>query len=138
MSKLTFITTLESLLHYICFMEEKFNIHVTLLQQGSNSPITGDDYTVKFYDQDIAKDDFLGEACMDETGKASVTIVPSDYSSLDSPMEKYPDLYFTVQLCGDEIYRSPVFNDQDLKKSGDFESKAGWDFDLGTFIIPKS
>ena len=116
-------------------MEEKFNLHVTLLKKGNNRPLTGDEYTVRFYDKDLAEDDFLGEACINDLGKASVSIVPSDFSSLDSPMEKYPDLYFTVNLCGDEIFKSVVFNDQDLRKSGDFESRGGWDFDLGTFII---
>lgn len=115
-------------------MEEKINIQVRLLYKDSKAAITGEHYSVQFHDEDLIQDDDLGSSGLDGNGIACTTFVNSDFQSADSPLEKYPDLYFTLHKDGNEIYKSPVCSNMDVRTVGDFE-KDGWNFDLGTFLI---
>lgn len=117
-------------------MEEIVNLHVRL-HSGDNGgePLTGPNYKVRFYDRDLMQDDFLGESTLDAQGHAIVSIVKSDYRSGDSPLERYPDVYFRVMENDRVVYKSEVFKDLDVAEASDFAASEGRNLDLGTFII---
>jgi hypothetical protein len=90
---------------------------------------------VKLFDKDIIDDDFLGQSRIQEDGSVSISFVPSDFSSLDSPGEKYPDLYFTVYKYGKLVYKSTVLKNVDFNRYAISDPLKGLTFDLGTFVI---
>lgn len=116
-------------------MDEVILIHVSLIKKGSNEPITGDEYRVEFYDQDFIKDDFLGESDLDANGHALVPITRKNFVSLDSPLEKYPDIYFKVFKNGKKVYKSAVFQNLHLQEAMDYPTTGGLHFNLGTFVV---
>lgn len=116
-------------------MEDIVDIHVRLLKEGSLEPLKGEEYTVKFYDKDPGKDDYLGESAVDDFGHAIISVTESNFRSSEKFGEKYPDLYFRVLKDGDEIFKSPVRNNVHLEEAGDYPTSGGLHFSLGTFTI---
>ena len=116
-------------------MERIIRLHARLLEKGSSDPLTGEDYRVRFYDNDIIKDDYLGESTLDGFGHAIVPVTRSDFRSADSPLEKYPDIYFTLVKDGKIIYKSPVCKNLHLEEIEDFPASGGLHCDLGTFVV---
>ncbi|MDN3670541.1 hypothetical protein QWY93_14555 [Echinicola jeungdonensis] len=116
-------------------MQDIVRIHVKLLIKGSDIPLSGNEYRVKFYDEDILKDDYLGESTLDDNGHAIFPITQKSFKSKDSPFEEKPDIYFTVEKYGQVIYKSKVFENLDLTKAGDYPVSGGHHIKLGTFLI---
>ena len=116
-------------------MEQIYNIHVHLKKKGSDLPLSGENYKVIFYDQDVLEDDMLGSSPVDVKGHAEIAITKSRFRSKDSPMEKFPDIYFKVLDNESEVYKSPVVKDLQLKKMSDFDISEGTHFSLGMFLI---
>ncbi len=116
-------------------MEQIFNLHVNFQKKGTDSPLTGNDYSVRFFDKDLVEDDFLGTSLLDEEGHATIYLTQSKFRSKDSPLEQYPDIYFKVYRNGEEIFKSPVVVNIQLKKVSEFDMSTGTHFNLGTFLI---
>ena len=113
----------------------KIRFHVLLLHKESEKPFFHRKYKVLFYDRDSVEDDFLGVSDLDKNGEAAISVTPSDWQSADSPLERFPDLYFTLEENGQEIYRSPVWKDLHVRQTATFSVPGGFDCDLGTFFI---
>ncbi|QCK15469.1 C2 domain-containing protein [Mangrovivirga cuniculi] len=116
-------------------MDDKLNIRLDLIRKDNKEPLSGDDYRVEFYDEDLIKDDFLGETGLDNFGHASISIYRKKFRSLDSPAEKDPDIFFKVYKSEKEIYKSPVFKNIKVKEVSNYSASGGLDVDLGTFMI---
>lgn len=116
-------------------MEKIVQLHVKLLKKGNNVPLKGEAYKVKFFDKDLIEDDFLGESTLDDFGHAIISVRRSNFRSIDSPLEKYPDIYFTVLKDGQEIFKSPVGKNLHIEESSDFPASGGSHFHLGSFIV---
>jgi len=116
-------------------MEDLIQLHVVLLDKLTNEPLNGGAYKVKFYDQDLLKDDFLGESDLDDLGHAIINVRRSDFRSKDSPLEKYPDIYFEIFKNGVEIYKSKTLKNLHLEEARDFPASEGKHCSLGTFLI---
>ena len=116
-------------------MEDIYHLHVNLMKKGTTEPLIGEEYSVRFYDHDIVKDDYLGEAKPDEHGNASVAINKCDFVSSDSPFEQCPDVYFIVEKKGVPVYRSHVFGNLHLDEARNYQVFKGYYYDLGTFEI---
>ncbi|WP_215224999.1 hypothetical protein [Echinicola shivajiensis] len=110
-------------------------IHVKLLTKGTNDPLFGKEYKVKFYDKDLIKDDLLGESDLDDHGVAKLLINKKNYTSLDSPFERHPDIYFTFSKNGKVIYKSPVLENVHLEEQYGYPDVPGLDFDLGSYLL---
>jgi hypothetical protein len=82
-----------------------FKVNVKFLDSDGN-PLTGDEYTVRLFDEDRYFDDKLGKSKLDNAGNAEFLITVADIMSIDSLDERTPDLYFIVEQDGKEIYRS--------------------------------
>ena len=104
--------------------------------KSSGEPVKGKEYKVWLYDKDIVTDDKLGEGTLDDEGRVEIACDLSDASSIDSPGEKKPDLYFILLKKGHEIYRSKVFKDSEPFVKDPFTGKKkGVTLYLGTFEI---
>lgn len=112
----------------------KITVEAFFLEKGSGKPLSGD-YTVKMFDKDIFSDDYLGETPLSDKGEASVTFSLDKVISADSPLEKYPDLYFVLFKGTNVIYKSKVLEDLNFDEEGTFDFKEGKKYDLGTFLI---
>ncbi|WP_186754999.1 hypothetical protein [Echinicola salinicaeni] len=116
-------------------MEEIVRIHVKLLSKETGKPLSGKAYRVKFYDKDAFKDDLLGESDLTAQGMAILSISKKDYTSLDSPFEEHPDIYFVLYKEGKEIYKSPVAESVHLEDQLGYPDTLGLDFDMGSFLV---
>jgi len=113
-----------------------FKVTGRFIFKSSGKPVTGDEYIVWLYDKDPITDDKLGEGKLDENGRVEITCDLADASSLDSPGESKPDLYFILLKNGREIFRSDVFYDtQPYVKANFSREKKGIIVYLGTFEI---
>ena len=85
--------------------------------------LQGNDWTAEILDLDALLDDYLGEARLDDDGRATFLLSVADIKSLDSWGEREPDLYFILFRDGEEVFRSEVIEDVDFealhKVSGD-------------------
>ena len=116
-------------------MELLVKVTARLLQKGLGKPFSGEEFSFRLYDQDLMKDDFLGEASPDEEGRVEITFHPASIRTTDSPDETEPDLYFVLLKNGQAIYQSEVINDVNFDREGDFSSREGVSYDMGTFVI---
>ena len=106
------------------------------INKRTGKPVTGENYKVRLYDNDVVADDFLGEGTLNNDGVVEIVTDLGRAMSLDSPTEKKPDLYFEVYSEHGVIYQSKVFEQVDFlaedKVSG---QKTGLTKDFGTFEI---
>lgn len=109
-------------------------VKVRLIAKGSDSEITGSEYSVRLYDKDVFNSDFLGQSFMNEEGIAEFNIKQADFSR-PFGLEDKPDFYFVVYKNGTEIFKSKVMSNLDLSDIGEFVMKEGEVIDLGTFLI---
>lgn len=78
-------------------------------------PLAGPEWTVEAVDEDPLADDDLGTSTLDANGEGRVFIAVADISSIDSPAERNPDLYFVLRHYGTEVYRTPVRHQVDFE-----------------------
>ncbi len=92
-----------------------FKVLVSFTNLEGN-PLTGSSWRVKVRDQDPLFDGTLGEARLDENGGAGILISVADISSLDSPGERTPDLYFVLYHQGKKFFTSGVTENVDFEQ----------------------
>jgi hypothetical protein len=106
------------------------------IDKASKKPLSGNDLVARLYDHDLVGDDFIGESRLDENGTAEILADLGTARSADSPLETYPDLYFSLVNQNGVIFESQVFKDVDFMRpdpvSGDHRSSTQ---DLGTFEV---
>lgn len=117
-------------------LNEDMNIEVRvfLVAKGTDEPVTGSEYNVRLYDKDMFNDDFLGESSPDKDGMARFLITEKHFAGFANLDEK-PDFYFVVYRSGQEIFKSAVMKNLDLRDIEEFRIKEGEVIDLGTFLI---
>jgi hypothetical protein len=109
-------------------------VKVRLIAKGNDEPLSGNDISVRLYDQDIFNDDFLGESAPDEEGVAKFLFSQDDFSK-PADLDKKPDFYFVVYKNKQIIFKSKVMSNLDLSDIEEFVMKEGEVIDLGTFLI---
>ena len=114
--------------------EMNIEVRVLLIGKGTDEPVTGNEYTVRLYDKDIFGDDFLGQSSPDESGCAKFFITEKHFAGFANLDEK-PDFYFVVYRNENEIFKSSVMKNLDLRDIEEFRMKEGEVIDLGTFLI---
>ena len=111
------------------------HVHLHLFSRQTEQPLAGEAYRVQLFDNDLFRDDFLGEGAPDAHGMVEITFNTGQFQNWDSPGERFPDLYFRVLESGQELFRSPVAGNLDLLKTGDFNMEQGLRVDLGSWVI---
>ncbi|MEO9003671.1 MAG: hypothetical protein ABI288_02990 [Ginsengibacter sp.] len=116
-------------------LDEEMNIEVKvqLISKGSDTPLSGNEFSVRLYDKDLFNDDFLGETTVKE-GIATFNLNREDFSG-PLNLDDKPDFYFVVYKGGREIFKSKVMDDIVLSDLEKFIMKEGKVIDLGTFLI---
>ena len=114
--------------------EMNIEVKVRLIGKGNDEPISGNEYSVRLYDQDVFNDDFLGESAPDEEGVAKFLFSQGDFSKPVNVDDK-PDFYFVVYKNKQIIFKSKVMSNLDLSDIQEFVMKEGEVVDLGTFLV---
>jgi len=106
------------------------------IDKSTGKPLCGNDLIAKLYDKDIFDDDFLGETKLNEKGMAEIFADLEDASSVDTPLEGYPDLYFVLQNQASVIFKSNVFHNVDFLRDTDISQQHfSATHDLGTLKV---
>ena len=109
-------------------------VKVRLISKGNDEPISGYEYSVRLYDQDVFNDDYLGESTPDEEGVAKFLFSQGDFSK-PANLDDKPEFYFVVYKNKQIIFKSKVMSNLDLSDMEEFVMKEGEVIDLGTFLI---
>jgi hypothetical protein len=109
-------------------------VKVRLISKGDDEPISGNEFSVRLYDQDVFKDDFLGQSAPDEEGVAKFLFSQGDFSK-PANLDDKPDFYFVVYKNKQIIFKSKVMSNLDLSNFEEFVMKEGEVVDLGTFLV---
>jgi hypothetical protein len=106
------------------------------IDKATKKPLSGNDLVARLYDHDVIGDDFIGESKLDENGMAEILADLSAARSFDSPLETYPDLYFTLCNQNGVIFESKVFKNVDfISKNNISREHRSSTQDLGTFEV---
>jgi hypothetical protein len=117
-------------------MTQLIKVIARFVNKKTGEPLTGENYKVRLYDNDVVSDDFLGEGKLGGEGVVEFLADLGRASSPDSPAEKKPDLYFEVYSEHGVVYQSKVFeNVHFLQEDETTKQKAGLTRDLGSFEI---
>ncbi len=117
-------------------MDMMIKVIARFVDKTSKKPLTGNDLTARLYDNDVVGDDFLGESKLDENGNAEVVTNLAAAESADSPLETYPDLYFSLNNQDGVIFESQVFKNVDFLGKDDVSHEhRSATRDLGTFEV---
>jgi hypothetical protein len=114
--------------------EMNIEVKVRLISRGNDEPVTGGNFKVRLYDQDVFNDDYLGESAPDEEGVAKFLFSQGDFKR-PMNLDQKPDFYFVVYQNNKIIFKSKVMSNLDLSDFEDFVMKEGDVIDLGTFLI---
>jgi len=117
-------------------MTQIVKVIAKFVSKKTGEPLTGDEYTVRLYDNDLVSDDFLGEGKPDNEGVVEILSHLGKALSGDSPAEKKPDLYFEVYSGHGVIYKGEVFKNVNFLQENNVSGrKTGLTKDFGTFEI---
>ncbi len=81
----------------------------------NGSPLSDGSWSVKVRDKDPLFDGNLGEAKLDVNGSAGIFISVADISSIDSPGERTPDIYFILYQNGNKMLTTDVVKNVDFE-----------------------
>ncbi len=77
------------------FQWKKFRVHGIVREQASGRPIP--ELLVRAYDDDVVKDDHLGDDTTDAEGRFEISFDDSAFKDL---MESRPDIYLQIFVAG--------------------------------------
>ena len=105
------------------------------IEKGEDRGLTGDEFTVRLYDRDIADDDFLGQSHLDEFGNIRIAFAHDSFVNDDAFTEAKPDFYFIILKNGEAVYTTKVLEDLSLEDIQQFKMGEGDVVDLGSFLV---
>ncbi len=105
------------------------------IEKGEDKALSGDDYTVRLYDRDIADDDFLGESRLDAEGHVRIAFAHDSFVNDSAFKETRPDFYFIIMQNGKPVYTTKVLEELSLEDLEQFKMGEGEMVDLGSFLV---
>ena len=105
------------------------------IEKGEDKPLSGDEYTVRLYDRDIADDDFLGESRLDAGGRIRIAFAHDSFVNDDAFRETRPDFYFIILKNRTPVYTTKVLEELSLEDIKQFRMGEGEMVDLGSFLV---
>lgn len=82
---------------------------IARFEDAEGRPFFGSEYEVTLLDKDRLLDDKLGSTSLNNDGTAEFVFSVADISSIDSPGERTPDIYFVITENNNEVFRSEIF-----------------------------
>ncbi|WP_407520667.1 hypothetical protein PDL71_10330 [Lacibacter sp. MH-610] len=110
-------------------------ITARFIEKGEDKPLSGDEFTVRLYDRDIADDDFLGESRLDAGGHIRIAFAHDSFVNDDAFRETRPDFYFIILKNGTPVYTTKVLEELSLEDIQQFRMGEGEVVDLGSFLV---
>lgn len=116
--------------------EIEFTVKVKFIKKGTDTPLTGQQYTARLYDKELLTDDkYLGKAQLNEFGEAHIHFFPVDLHHYDLGLEELPDLYILL-FRGDVVhFQTSVWDNVDFDKLALMDMKEGEVVNLGTYLV---
>lgn len=116
--------------------EIELTVKARFIQKGTDTPLTGEEYTARLYDKDLfTDDDYLGHAPLNENGEAHIHFFPTDIENHDLGFEQLPDLYILL-FKGDAVhFQTKVWHNVDFSKLTKLDMNEGEVLDFGTFLV---
>jgi hypothetical protein len=105
------------------------------IEKGEDRALSGDGYTVRLYDRDIADDDFLGESRLDAEGHIRIAFAHDAFVNDAAFKEAKPDFYFMIMKEGQPVYTTKVMEDLSIEDLQQFKMGEGDMVDLGSFLV---
>ncbi|MBX9783876.1 MAG: hypothetical protein K2X48_11360 [Chitinophagaceae bacterium] len=121
--------------HFSLSKEPDLIVTARFIEKGEDQPLTGDDYTVRLYDRDIADDDFLGESRLDAGGHIRIAFAHDAFVNEDAFSEATPDFFFIIMKNGTPVYTTQVLEDLSIEDIEQFKMGEGEVVDLGSFLV---
>ena len=116
--------------------DAEMSVKVRFIKKGSDTPLTGEQYTVRLYDREIFQDDeYLGHAPLNERGEATIHFSPTDIKNYHFGFSELPDLYVLL-FDGDVVhFQSKVWENVDFEKMALLDINEGAVLNFGTFEV---
>ncbi len=105
------------------------------IEKGEDKGLTGNEFTVRLYDRDIADDDFLGESYLDDQGHVRIAFAHDSFVNDNAFKETKPDFYFIILKNGEPVYTTKVLEELSLEDIQQFKMGEGEVVDLGSFLV---
>ncbi len=116
--------------------EIELTVKARFIQKGTDSALTGEEYTARLYDKDLfTDDDYLGHAPLNENGEAHIHFFPTDIENHDLGFEQLPDLYILLFKCDTVHFQTKVWHNVDFSKLAKLDMNEGEVLDFGTFLV---
>lgn len=105
------------------------------IEKGEDKALSGNDYTVRLYDRDIADDDFLGESRLDAEGHIRIAFAHDAFVNDSAFKEAKPDFYFMIMKEGKPVFTTKVLEELSIDDLQQFKMGEGDMVDLGSFLV---
>lgn len=105
------------------------------IEKGKDKGLSGDDYTVRLYDRDIADDEYLGESRLDAEGHIRIAFAHDAFVNDTAFKEARPDFYFIILKNHKPVYTTKVLEELSLEDIEQFKMGEGEVVDLGSFLV---
>jgi hypothetical protein len=111
-------------------------VKIKFVKRGTDTALTGSQYTVRLYDKDLfTDDDYLGHSGLNDKGEAHIHFFPSDIFNSDLGFETLPDLYVLLFQGNVVHYQTKVWDNIDFDKLGLLDMREGEVINFGTFLV---
>lgn len=124
-----------SMTDFMLNKEPDLIVTARFIEKGEDKPLSGDEYSVRLYDRDIADDDFLGESRLDAGGHIRIAFAHDSFVNDDAFRETRPDFYFIILKNGTPVYTTKVLEELSLEDIQQFRMGEGEMVDLGSFLV---
>ena len=109
--------------------EAEMSVKMKFIKKGTDTPLTGEQYTARLYDREIFQDDeYLGHAQLNERGETTIHFSPTDIKNYHFGFSELPDLYVVH-------FQSKVWENVDFEKLGLLDINEGEVLNFGTFYV---
>jgi hypothetical protein len=116
--------------------EVELAVKVKFIHKGTETPLTGKQYTVRLYDRELfTADDYLGHSQLNERGEATIQFFPADVRAAGWGGDDLPDLYILLFKGNTVHFQSKVWHNIDFDKLGLLDFNEGEVLNFGTFLV---
>lgn len=121
--------------HFSLSKEPDLIVTARFIVKGEDKGLSGDDYTVRLYDRDLADDEFLGESRLDDEGHIRIAFAHDAFVNDIAFKETRPDFYFIIMKNGKPVFTTKVLEEISLEDIEQFKMGQGEVVDLGSFLV---